>query len=147
MLESKFEQVRPYIACWFSHFCDGHGKKVKNVANLLIAHSAGFGGWTHSGCNWEYERPYCMKKLSLHPPLLGTGEKLASCLKKSVSNWSWKLKKRFFWPATLYSTMQGTQGGWTECNTGNIKMVSSWQCGRFCPFLYFLCNILSSHPV
>ena len=38
-------------------------------------------------------------------------------------------------------------GDWTGCRTGNRKMGSTGHCGRFCPCFYFLCDILSSHPV
>ena len=41
-------------------------------------------------------------------------------------------------------------GSWTGCRTGNRemgRMGSTDQCGPFCPFCYFLCDILSIHPV
>ena len=41
-------------------------------------------------------------------------------------------------------------GSWTVCRTGNRKVGRigrTGQCYSFCPFLFFLCDILSSHPV
>ena len=36
---------------------------------------------------------------------------------------------------------------WTGCRRENREMGSTGQGSRFCPFLCFLCDILSSHPV